>query len=92
MWLHTLSGGDNPTAAAAGDGLIDNILSFTCTNEYDAVQGSPWAHLAEPYRQATFEAASTVGDPNRSVFTWAFGDSTVLEGRCEIVVWSHVLP
>ena len=80
----TLSGGVK-TAAGAEHGLVHSVLSFTCTNEYDPVQGAHWPHLAEPHRQTTFEASSTIGDPYRSVFTWTFADNTVLEGRYEIV-------
>ena len=59
----------------------DNSPQFTCSNEYNDVQGSAWQHLAEPFRETTLEASSTVGDPEKNVFIWTFDDNTVLEGR-----------
>eukprot|EP00904_Undaria_pinnatifida_P008379 jgi/Undpi1/4671/HiC_scaffold_18.g08025.m1 len=56
-------------------------LSFTSTNEYPAIIGSAWPHLAEPYKVTQLSASSTIGNPEKDVFTWTFADTTVLEGR-----------
>lgn len=71
------------TGGAGGyDGTeIDDVLTFTSTNEYDPVTGSPWAHIAEPYRKTTLTASSTVGNLDHDVFTWTFDDNVVVEGR-----------
>ena len=64
-----------------GTTVKDASPKFTCLNEYNDVQGSAWQHLAEPFRETTLEASSTVGDPEENVFIWTFDDNTVLEGR-----------
>lgn len=61
---------------------LDPILSFTSSNEYDPVTWAPWRHLAEPFRETTLTATSTVGDPSSDSFTWRFPEEDlVLEGR-----------
>lgn len=62
----------------------DPLLTFTSTNEYDPVNWSPWTHLAEPWREATLTASTTLGDPEKDIFTWSIPDEngTILEGRC----------
>ncbi|CAM9580371.1 unnamed protein product [Ectocarpus fasciculatus] len=55
--------------------------SFTCTNEYPPLKKSKWAHVAEPFRDTTFTAFSSIGNLATDVFQWSFQDGTVLEGR-----------
>jgi len=45
------------------------------------VAGSAWARTAEPFRETSFKADSTFGNPSQDVFKWMFEDGTVLEGR-----------
>ena len=56
-------------------------LWFATSNEYPAIEQSAWPHVAEPYRETTFTASSTIGHQETDVFKWSFEDGTVLEGR-----------
>lgn len=49
-----------------------SVVSFKSSNEYDDVTWSPWAHIAEPYRETVLRADSTVGHPDEDVFIWTF--------------------
>ena len=63
----------------------DSPLSFSCTGKYPKVEWAPWSHVAEPHREAVLVADSTVGDPNKDIFTWIFPseNGAVFEGRCD---------
>lgn len=61
----------------------DATAILTFTYEHPEISRSLWPHTPQPYRETTFIAKPTVGDPVDDVFTWSFGQSTVLEGRCE---------
>ncbi|CBJ33028.1 Hypothetical Protein RRSL_02205 [Ectocarpus siliculosus] len=56
-------------------------LWLDTSNAYPRLANSAWANLAEPFRDTTLTAGSSVGDPDRDVFKWSFEDGTVLEGR-----------
>lgn len=62
---------------------IDPVLTFSCTNDYDPIDWSPWPHLAEPYRNAVLKADSEVGDVEKDVFMWSLPEEggAVYEGR-----------
>ncbi|CAM9495225.1 unnamed protein product [Ectocarpus sp. 8 AP-2014] len=70
-----------PASVIGGGGDATEGLSFVSSNEYLPTTGSPWTHLAEPFRDTTFTAYSTLGRSDADVFMWSFEDGTVLEGR-----------
>lgn len=75
-------------AAAAGDdvqiGSSAGRLSFATANEYPPVEWSPWPHLAEPYKETSMRAVSTLGEPHRDLFMWMLEEENgaIYEGRC----------
>ena len=74
-------------AAAAGDdvqiGSSAGRLSFATSNEYPPVEWSPWPHLAEPYKETSMRAVSTLGEPHRDLFMWMLEEENgaIYEGR-----------
>ncbi|CAN0499658.1 unnamed protein product, partial [Ectocarpus sp. 8 AP-2014] len=56
-------------------------LWLDSSNAYPRLANSAWANLAEPFRDTTLTAGSSIGDPDQDVFKWSFEDGTVLEGR-----------
>ena len=74
-------------AAAAGDdvqiGSSAGRLSFATSNEYPPVEWSPWPHLAEPYKETSMRAVSTIGEPHRDLFMWMLEEENgaIYEGR-----------
>lgn len=69
-------------ALARGDGCTAVGLGFVASSpDYPPATGSPWAHTAEPFRETTLKAESTIGHPAEDVFKWTFEDGTVFQGR-----------
>ncbi|CAM9217833.1 unnamed protein product [Ectocarpus sp. 6 AP-2014] len=77
----TAAGYGAPASVISGGGDATEGLSFVSSNEYLPTTGSPWTHLAEPFRDTTFTASSILGRPDADVFKWSFEDGTMLEGR-----------
>lgn len=66
-----------------GESDAASPLSFISSNQYPAVEWSPWAQLAEPHREATLLASSMVGDPENDLFMWTLPteNGATYEGR-----------
>lgn len=75
----------------ASDG--DRILSYTSKNSYPDITWSPWSHLAEPYRETTLRADSTLGDLDNDVFVWTMPgeNGASFEGRYVVYVRDAVV-
>lgn len=93
-------GGDGGVAAGGSGGASsvgiasagDSFISFTSKNSYPDITWSPWSHLAEPHRETTLRADSTLGDLDNDVFVWTMPgeNGASFEGRYVVKVLDSI--